>query len=552
MQRNNRFTYRMKNLLLAILSGLVLALGWPTYGFPGLLFFGFIPLLWATERLLQSESSRPVLKIFGLAYLTFFIFNIITTWWLYNSTPFGMWFAVLANALLMTAVWLLYVRVRKRFARHLSLAFLAATWMLFEFMHLNWEFAWPWLNLGNGFANYTRWIQWYEYTGTFGGTLWVWVVNAFLFSAGFHFAETHNRKKFFNKLVLATLLILIPIGIGQAMFYTYTEADNPVEIVLLQPNIDPYTEKYNTTNERIADLLFSIADTTLTQNTDFLIAPETVLAEGAGVNLRDFEYSPERSRASEYLSQYPNLNYLTGIQFFRLYENEKDILPTTNFMGYNRIGNPIYADFFNSAFMLNRLDSTQIYHKSKLVVGVENFPYQSILKPLLGDVMIDLGGTVSMKTTQENRGVFKGAEGLQVGPVICYESVFGEFVTGYVAEGAQFLAIITNDAWWGDTQGHKQHLNYARLRAIETRRSIARSANTGISAFIDQKGTITKTLGYELQGSLKGTLNANNGLTFYVRYGDYLARGAGLIAVVLLIWSFFKKPQKPLTDRGNK
>ncbi|MAW96683.1 MULTISPECIES: apolipoprotein N-acyltransferase [unclassified Leeuwenhoekiella] len=540
----------MKNLLLAFLSGILLALGWPTYGFPALLFFGFIPLLWVTEELLSSTVSKPTLKIFGLAYLAFFIFNIITTWWLYNSTAFGMWFAVLANALLMTFVWLLYVRIRKRFSQNLSLVFLAATWMLYEFMHLNWEFAWPWLNLGNGFANYPGWIQWYEYTGTFGGTLWVWILNGILFTAFFHYAKTRDRKKSVKQVVIAALVILIPIGISQTLFHTYVEEENPVEVVLLQPNIDPYSEKYNTTNERIADLLFSLSDSTITQSTDFVIAPETVLAEG--VNLRDFNYSPERSRALEYVSQYPNLNYLAGIQFFRLYDNEKDILPSTNFMGYNRIGNPVYADFFNSAFMLNRSDSTQIYHKSKLVVGVENFPYQNILKPILGDVMIDLGGTVSMKTTQENRGIFKGIEGVTVGPVICYESVFGEFVTGYVQEGAQFLAIITNDAWWGDTQGHKQHLSYARLRAIETRRSIARSANTGISAFIDQKGTITQTLGYKLQGSLKGTINANDKITFYVRYGDYLARLAALLVLIVLVWSFFKKSKKPLTDRGSK
>lgn len=155
--------------------------------------------------------------------------------------------------------------------------------------------------------------------------------------------------------------------------------------------------------------------------------------------------------------------------------------------------------------------------------------------------MLDLGGTVSMKTTQDNRVAFTGSNDTKVGPVICYESVYGAFVTDYVKEGAEFLAIITNDAWWGDTQGHKQHLNYARLRAIETRRSIARSANTGISAFINQKGELTKELGYGLRGSLKGTLNANDTLTFYVCFGDYLAKLAFIPVILLLILSFFRK-----------
>jgi apolipoprotein N-acyltransferase len=187
--------------------------------------------------------------------------------------------------------------------------------------------------------------------------------------------------------------------------------------------------------------------------------------------------------------------------------------------------------------MITAKDSVSFYHKSKLVVGVENFPYQEVLKPVLGDVMIDLGGTVAMKTTQKDRGVFELTGKEKVGPIICYESVYGDFVTGYVNKGADFLAIITNDAWWGNTQGHKQHLSYARLRAIENRRSIARSANTGISAFINEKGEITKSLGYEKQGALLGQVTLNDRLTFYTRYGDYLARIANFLALFIFLFA---------------
>ncbi|MFI8378776.1 apolipoprotein N-acyltransferase [Leeuwenhoekiella sp. NPDC079379] len=534
----------MKNILLALTSGLILAIAWPTYGFPVLLFFGFVPLLWATHNYIINNKKRPNLKIFSIAYLCFFIFNIITTWWLYNSTGFGMWFAVLANSLLMTFVWLLYARILKRFTVNLSLAFLIATWMLFEFLHLNWDFSWPWLNLGNAFATHTGWIQWYEYTGTFGGTLWILITNALLYKALLQYTETRNRKFLYGRLVLAFAIIIVPITLSQFIYNSYTEVENPVEVVLLQPNIDPYTEKYNTTNERIADLLFEESAQALTQETAFLIAPETVLAEGAGVDLRNFEYSSEKAKAQDFLQKYPNLNYLAGIQFYRLYTKESDLLPTSNYVGNDRLGNPLWADFFNSAFLLNSSEKSQIYHKSKLVVGVENFPYQSILKPLLGDVMIDLGGTVSMKTIQENRVAFTGLDGTKVGPVICYESVYGGFVTDYVNAGSQFLAIITNDAWWGDTQGHKQHLNYARLRAIENRRSIARSANTGISAIINQKGEIEKELGYGLGGSLKGVINKNDEITFYTKYGDYLAKMAFIPAVAIFIVSFFRRKRE--------
>ena len=129
----------------------------------------------------------------------------------------------------------------------------------------------------------------------------------------------------------------------------------------------------------------------------------------------------------------------------------------------------------------------------------------------------------------------------KVAPVICYESIYGEYVGKYVKQGAQFLGVLTNDAWWGDTQGYKQLLSYTRLRAIETRKSIARSANTGISAFISQRGEIISSLGYGKKGALRGTVLANNELTTYVRYGDYIARLSIFVSVGILLISFLKK-----------
>ena len=152
--------------------------------------------------------------------------------------------------------------------------------------------------------------------------------------------------------------------------------------------------------------------------------------------------------------------------------------------------------------------------------------------------MLDLGGTVSSRATQKNRAVFThSTEGSKIAPIICYESIYGEFVTEYARNGAQFFSILTNDAWWGDTQGHKQLLSYARLRAIENRRAIARSANTGISAFIDVQGRIDNSLGYNRQGALKGSVGLNSELTFYSKHGDYIAHFSKYSFVVLILLS---------------
>ncbi|MBC7607637.1 MAG: apolipoprotein N-acyltransferase, partial [Burkholderiales bacterium] len=169
-----------KPLFLATLTGLLLALSWPTYGFPLLLFVAFIPLLCA-EKNCRATGKKVKLKVWANAYLSFLIWNLITTWWLFYASAFGMLFAVLVNSLLMSILFLSYHIVAKRVSSKLSLIFFVCLWLSFEKFHLNWDFSWPWLNLGNGFADYPKWIQWYEYTGTFGGSLWVLVINAYGF-----------------------------------------------------------------------------------------------------------------------------------------------------------------------------------------------------------------------------------------------------------------------------------------------------------------------------------------------------------------------------------
>lgn len=306
-----------------------------------------------------------------------------------------------------------------------------------------------------------------------------------------------------------------------------------MEVVILQPNINPYTEKYNTTDTRIGELLLKLSEEKVSENTKLILAPETVFADGTV--LPNFEQSEAAFFSRQLINKYPQTNFLSGISFYERFSDPAKVREQSNQLGPND-----WYDDYNSAFLMNSEDIPQLYHKSKLVVGVENFPYQEILKPILGDVMIDLGGTVAIKTTQEDREVFALNNNSATGPIICYESVYGEYVTGYVENGADFLSIITNDAWWGNSQGHKQHLSYAKLRAIETRRDVVRSANTGISAFINQKGEITKSLDYEEQGSIKADIHLNSEKTFYVEYGDYLARVAQFLALFIFLFAVVK------------
>jgi len=441
----------------------------------------------------------------------------------------------------MALVFVLFHHFAKRTTFFISSIFLVCLWISFEKMHLNWEFSWPWLNLGNGFSEYISWIQWYAYTGVFGGTLWVWLVNFGAMKSILLYKEYQKKEILIRGSIKTALYILIPITISSIMFATYEETGEKVNAIVLQPNIDPYSEKYNVSNAEMASLLFDLTSSKITDSTHFVIAPETVFAANERIEL--FEDGPLANSIREFNSNYPNLNFLSGATLYHVFEDPEEAT-----LQANLADNGLYYNTYNSAFMLSQKQKMDLYHKSKLVVGVETTPYVWLIKPLLGDIMLDLGGTVAMKTTQEERGVFWSADQrFRTGPIICYESVYGEFVTGYVRNNANFLSIITNDAWWGDTQGHKQHLSLARLRAIETRRGIARSANTGISAFINQQGEVTASLPYNTQGALVGSLYLNDRLTFYVRYGDYIYRIALFVLIGVILIAFTRRRGEVLT-----
>ena len=524
----------MKRFVLSISSGLILAFSWPTYGFPLLIFFGFIPILYNEYIIRKSKGKRKGLKIFLYSYLSFFIWNLITTYWLWYADPFGASFAILANSLLMTLVFFTYHKVAKRIPANRALIFLITLWISFEKFHLHWDLSWPWLNLGHAFSNHTSWVQWYEYTGAFGGTLWIWIINAFMFKS------IVNYKAFPNKLTLKkisislALLIVIPIGVSLWIYNSISLEGEKINVIALQPNVDPYTEKYSQNNIKVAEELIQLSREKLTDSTQLIIAPETVFARL--MRISSIDNSRVKFELNKLLMENENLHLLFGASLIKIILKEEDIISTSNKYG------DVWHNYYNSALFFNKKKKTEKYHKSKLVVGIENFPYQDVLKPILGDVMIDLGGTVAMKTTQPERSVFRAIDStFSVAPIICYESVYGEFVTEYIRKGADALAVITNDGWWDTSQGHKQHLSFSKLRAIETRRDIVRSANTGISVIINKRGEITSSLGYGEKGALSGIISKNNQVTFYSKMGDYIARISFFIWICMIFIIFFRK-----------
>jgi apolipoprotein N-acyltransferase len=271
------------------------------------------------------------------------------------------------------------------------------------------------------------------------------------------------------------------------------------------------------------------------KNTEFFIWPETAITPPQPINEEQVRFSPYFTQVQHFLSKYKNGNVLTGAETYRVYNSAK----TSTAQPLDPQGDQFY-DRFNAAINIENSAEVQFYHKSKLVPGVEAMPFGNALS-FMKPVFEHLGGAVGGYGIQTEPSVFYSQSGVGAAPAICYESIWGGWIAESVAKGAQFITIITNDGWWEDTSGKDQHLDYAKLRAIETRRWVCRSANTGISAFINQRGDIVQHTKWWVKTAIKQDINLNSELTFYVAEGDYLPKTGSLIAIAIVFWLLIEK-----------
>jgi len=446
--------------------------------------------------------------------------------------------AIIVNSFLMSLVWWIGHIARRNFRSNLGYIALVVFWISFEFFHFHWDIEWPWLNLGNGFANNVKMVQWYEYTGILGGTLWIFIMNIFIFSI----YQSIKHKLSFRKIlfygVFIVLFLTIPLTISFISYHSYTQKSDPVDVVIVQPNIDPYAESYDQRAEiNKLNKFLKLANSGTDEQTDLVVGPETVFERYFEWNIDQLEKNFQFNRLYTWLQNYPDVEVIFGASTSKIYHDDESRSATA------RSSKGIYYDVFNSAVFIGRDGKGQIYHKSILVSGVEKMPFRKYLG-FLNDLVFNLGGTTGSLGRQEEPSNFELDDGNKVAPVICYESVFGEYLNRSVKNGAGLIIVITNDGWWRDTPGYRQHLSFSRLRAIETRRSVVRAANTGISCLINQRGDIVKSAGWNEATSIGGVLNYNYEMTFYMEYGDYIARISLFISVLLLLYLVVPKNLK--------
>ena len=533
----------MKYIFLSLISALLLSISWPTYGIPFFIFFAFVPLLLMEQEISKfSKINKKGWVVFGLTYLAFFIWNVVTTGWLYhaknpdgNNSLLAVAIPVIVNSLLMSLVFQLYYWYKKVRGTYFGLVFFVAIWLSFERFHLNWEFTWPWLNLGNAFSEYPQLIQWYDTIGATGGSFWILLINVFAFYTLRIWQAGRIRKDLVKNISILTAIIVLPLLISIYKYNSYQEKPvGEVTTLLLQPKLDPYTEKYSKDSLQILGELLSLAEENSKTKVDFFIAPETAFPGNGSLSENGFNKSTSIAIAKEFLGKHPQSIFLTGASTHKFLFDEAETQDYST-----EIQEGVWVNSYNSALQIIPNQEVEVYHKAKLVPGVEIFPYIRYLKPILGDAMLDFGGANSSLGIDKERKVFSNRfNKAKMAPIICYESIYGEYVTDYVKNGANLLAIMTNDSWWDNTEGHKQLLSYARLRAIETRREIVRAANSGISAHINARGDILQDTFYDDRTALLVKANLLEEKSIYTKIGDLISRIAIFVLGFLIIYHF--------------
>ena len=525
---------RLKLIVCVFLPALLFWLAWEPMPFTPLVFIAFVPFFYLAEW--GRSTSKG--KNFGVLFLALMLWNISTTWWVWFASDVGAIAMLILNSLLMYLPFGLsrWLQRKKWFIWDAKWLFIAL-WLLYEYGHHRWDLSWPWLTLGNAFSGMPWYVQWYEITGTLGGTALILSVNVLVYQALINVQSKDKRSwimRFRLPLGIVSVFGILSVLLGQlASDFVYqkkSKLKQPYRVVAIQPNYDPYDEKF------VLDPMQMVRDMAKTSDSagpaDCILWPETSLVGNIDVGspAQDMQVSylmhhwlkngPADNAAGDSSQNHSRAagppSMLIGSNMIHWYswmgKGKPDVAArqSSNLEYWYTLHNsalwiqpelsihPIGSDPFKHERLRGSMATgdIQFYHKSKLVPGTEQLPFVTVL-PFLERLAISLdensaSGTLGKNATAKALGVSNS----KVAPIICYESIYGDYVSEYVKDGASWLAVITNDAWWNNTPGHKQHFSYAKLRAIEQRKWVVRSANTGISGFIDPLGNTTMRSGW--------------------------------------------------------
>ncbi|MCX6121455.1 MAG: apolipoprotein N-acyltransferase [Ignavibacteriales bacterium] len=536
---------------LSVASGILLGFSFPPSPFYTLAYVAFIPLFFLFARL---ESFYKIAKY---SYLFLFVFHLITVYWtggfvvgkdLWMMTAGAA--VIFIHPLFFLPIVVLAFLVKKKLGLIQGLIAFALFWTSFEYLHSLGEYSFPWLSLGNSQAYDLHRIQIVEYSSVYGLTLLIFTFNSIAFLILWN--QASGTWKLRSRKILFLVSVLVILYFGSALYGTYAmkkesiDVNNKISVGILQPNFDPWDKWGGSFGDKfesyVRQLNYYFTETQQLSKLkpDMIIWPETAIP-----------FHILLPRYSLYLSELLsladtlNLPIYTGLPTAEYFDSLH--APATA----ERIGmSNLYVESYNAGVLIqpHRVIG-QIHKKSILVPFAERIPYAEsfrfLIEPLKWNVGISSWGKGEDTVVYALR--LKDGRQTKFSGMICYESVYPNYVREFVKRGAEFLVIITNDSWWGNTPGAYQHASFASLRAVETRRWVVQCANGGISMVVDPTGKRQVTTDLYTKAQFIADIDLLSKKTFYVAYGDVVAQIC-LVMSILMLFSAIVKINK---SKGN-
>ncbi len=511
---------------LSLAAGFLLGLSFP----PVNLSFLSIPAFILFFRLAEISDSNKQLAYF--AYPGFVLWNLITTYWLMMASSYAGIAAILANSVLMTIPLIFGRYFLQKIKTPVIIGFLqAAAWTSYEYLHHNWDLAWPWLTIANAWSKQVSIIQYISITGHLGISFWAITTAALSYQA--------IRTKSKRLSIYATACLLVLPGLSLIHYWSSSDAEyfsdsDKTEVAVIQPNHDSYQDYGGMSGlPEVLDSLFSLTTQTITSQTELIVWPENAIDGSVLIN------SQTVSRVADSAKTW-NKSFIIGTGLFELYpEGEEPDL-------YRGVYRGQAYNIFNSSLYVDDAGTVTYYKKANLVPIVERVPFLGFLTAIDVFEWVNWGKIAGFGKGTEPTVI--ATNQFVTGGLVCYDSVYPDWNRDFVNEGVDFITIITNDGWWGNTSGHHQHFAYARLRAIEFDRWIVRSANNGISGIIDPNGRIFEKTDYWVRTGFAFSVPNKDSKTPYTKFGDWLSYLLLIFVVAGWVFARFKKEETILNE----
>jgi apolipoprotein N-acyltransferase len=526
-------------LFLAISSGIALSVSFPPSQLGVIVCFAFIPLLLIYE--FTDGYARPL----RYTYVTFFILQLLTVYWMggfvhgrHAMQMFGGALLILAHPFFFFIPLLGYLLIRRTFGLLHALIAFPFIWVGFEYIHSIGDLAFPWHTLGNTQSYDLARLQIITVTGVYGLSFWIMTINAIAFYLIMNIATKRWKIGSIESISTAILIIvihLVPLVYGSHVLSNRHNDQETVRIGLVQPDVDPFM-KWDANRSQIIEQLMLQSERLALRGAELIVWPENAIP---------FYLMLPQNRhyllqLREFIDFY-NVPIITGLPYAIFYAEEEDAPRTAKEIPET---GERYASFNAAVLLEPGRDDHTFYGKIVLVPFVEKIPFSDLfefavkIRRSIGIGGWDVGPDTTLFSFNSEWPLSEDVADparFTFGTVICYESVYPGYVRHFSDRGADFLVVITNDSWWGRTPGPRQHLQMSVLRAIENRRSIARAANGGISAFIDPYGSILSETELFTQTETIIDLPVSDEITLYVRYGDFFSKICLLLGILPVV-----------------